>query len=163
MLWKRRFRCSVECRLGTCGPGPSHVGTPRSLCGTYRDNPTFSISLAFLSPSSPIMARTGAFKVIHQSWMRNSIASGSYGVVAKETIRRCVVPTSFHIFRPYLAIGWAYKTVADRDALVVDILRRNGAVLFVKTQNPQTLLVRNARSSRSSQNLIKISVIGNEQ
>jgi amidase len=38
--------------------------------------------------------------------------------------------------------AWAYKTVADHDALVVDILRKAGAILFVKTQNPQTLLVR---------------------
>jgi len=36
--------------------------------------------------------------------------------------------------------GWAYKTQADKDAVVVDILRKAGAVLFVKTQNPQTLL-----------------------
>jgi amidase len=37
-------------------------------------------------------------------------------------------------------IGWAYESHADKDAVVVDILRRAGAVLFVKTQNPQTLL-----------------------
>ncbi|KAH7101381.1 amidase [Auriculariales sp. MPI-PUGE-AT-0066] len=37
-------------------------------------------------------------------------------------------------------MAWAYKTVAEQDALVVDILRRAGAVLFVKTANPQTLL-----------------------
>ncbi|EGO31021.1 hypothetical protein SERLADRAFT_359135 [Serpula lacrymans var. lacrymans S7.9] len=37
-------------------------------------------------------------------------------------------------------IGWAYKTVADSDAVVVDILRKAGAILYVKTQNPQTLL-----------------------
>jgi Asp-tRNA(Asn)/Glu-tRNA(Gln) amidotransferase A subunit family amidase len=37
--------------------------------------------------------------------------------------------------------GWAYKTVADSDALVVKILRNAGAILYVKTQNPQTLLV----------------------
>jgi len=36
--------------------------------------------------------------------------------------------------------AWAFKTVADSDALVVEILRNAGAVLFVKTQNPQTLL-----------------------
>lgn len=38
-------------------------------------------------------------------------------------------------------VAWAGKTVADRDAVVVDILRKSGAVLFVKTANPQTLLV----------------------
>ncbi|KAF8323776.1 amidase [Clavulina sp. PMI_390] len=37
-------------------------------------------------------------------------------------------------------ISWAGKTVADRDAVVVDILRKAGAVLYVKTANPQTLL-----------------------
>ncbi|KAG1754892.1 amidase signature domain-containing protein [Suillus paluster] len=37
-------------------------------------------------------------------------------------------------------LGWAYKTVADSDGLVVEILRNAGAILYVKTQNPQTLL-----------------------
>ncbi|KAG9014094.1 hypothetical protein FRB90_005577 [Tulasnella sp. 427] len=37
-------------------------------------------------------------------------------------------------------ITWANETVADRDAVVVDILRKAGAVLYVKTANPQTLL-----------------------
>jgi amidase len=37
-------------------------------------------------------------------------------------------------------VAWAYNSIADRDALAVDILRKAGAVLFVKTQNPQTLL-----------------------
>jgi len=37
-------------------------------------------------------------------------------------------------------ICWAYKEYADKDAVVVDILRKAGAVLFVKTQNPQSLL-----------------------
>lgn len=37
-------------------------------------------------------------------------------------------------------LGWAYKTVADSDALVVEILRNAGAILYVKTQTPQTLL-----------------------
>jgi hypothetical protein len=41
----------------------------------------------------------------------------------------------------YLYQGWAYKTVADSDALVVEILRNAGAILYVKTQTPQTLLV----------------------
>jgi len=36
--------------------------------------------------------------------------------------------------------AWAYKTIADTDAVVVDILRKAGAILYVKTQNPQTLL-----------------------
>ena len=31
--------------------------------------------------------------------------------------------------------------MADSDALVVKILRKAGAILYVKTQNPQTLLV----------------------
>ncbi|KAH7886093.1 amidase signature domain-containing protein [Phlebopus sp. FC_14] len=36
--------------------------------------------------------------------------------------------------------AWAYNKVAEADALVVDILRKAGAVIYVKTQNPQTLL-----------------------
>ncbi|KAG8219530.1 amidase signature domain-containing protein [Butyriboletus roseoflavus] len=36
--------------------------------------------------------------------------------------------------------AWAYRTVADDDALVVNILRKSGAIIYVKTQNPQTLL-----------------------
>lgn len=38
-------------------------------------------------------------------------------------------------------VAWAGKTLADRDAVVVDILQKSGAVLYVKTANPQTLLV----------------------
>ncbi len=38
-------------------------------------------------------------------------------------------------------IAWAYKTYATKDAVAVDLLRRAGAVLYVKTANPQTLLV----------------------
>ena len=38
-------------------------------------------------------------------------------------------------------IAWAYKTYAIKDAVAVDLLRRAGAVLYVKTANPQTLLV----------------------
>jgi amidase len=38
--------------------------------------------------------------------------------------------------------GWAFKTYADIDAVVVDVLRKAGAILYVKTANPQTLLVR---------------------
>jgi len=38
--------------------------------------------------------------------------------------------------------SWAFKTVADRDAAVVKILRQAGAIIYVKTANPQTLLVR---------------------
>ncbi|KAI0785340.1 amidase [Irpex lacteus] len=37
-------------------------------------------------------------------------------------------------------IAWAYKTYATKDAVAVDLLRRAGAVLYVKTANPQTLL-----------------------
>ncbi|KZV92929.1 amidase signature enzyme [Exidia glandulosa HHB12029] len=36
--------------------------------------------------------------------------------------------------------GWAYNTVAEKDATVVRILREAGAVFYVKTANPQTLL-----------------------
>lgn len=38
--------------------------------------------------------------------------------------------------------GWAGKTVADSDAMVVTVLRQAGAILYLKTANPQTLLVR---------------------
>ena len=38
-------------------------------------------------------------------------------------------------------IAWAGCTVAEKDAVVVDILRKAGAVIYVKTANPQTLLV----------------------
>lgn len=38
-------------------------------------------------------------------------------------------------------IAWAFNTVATKDAMVIDILRKAGAVLYVKTANPQTLLV----------------------
>ncbi|CAE6428138.1 unnamed protein product [Rhizoctonia solani] len=37
-------------------------------------------------------------------------------------------------------IAWAGQTVADRDACVVQILRAAGAVVYVKTANPQSLL-----------------------
>ena len=37
--------------------------------------------------------------------------------------------------------SWAYKSYADHDAAVVRILREAGAVIYVKTANPQTLLV----------------------
>lgn len=36
--------------------------------------------------------------------------------------------------------SWAYKSYADHDAAVVRILREAGAVIYVKTANPQTLL-----------------------
>ncbi|KAG8780767.1 hypothetical protein FRC15_009276 [Serendipita sp. 397] len=36
--------------------------------------------------------------------------------------------------------SWAYKTYADRDAAAVKILRDAGALIYVKTANPQTLL-----------------------
>lgn len=39
-------------------------------------------------------------------------------------------------------VAWCYKKVAEKDAVAVDILRKSGAVLYVKTNNPQTLLVR---------------------
>lgn len=38
-------------------------------------------------------------------------------------------------------IAWAYNTVADKDAVVVEILRNAGAIIYVKTANPQTLMV----------------------
>ena len=44
-------------------------------------------------------------------------------------------------------IAWAYRTKASKDAVVVSLLRRAGAVFYVKTANPQTLLV-SARSAR---------------
>ncbi|KAI0931510.1 hypothetical protein AcW1_001101 [Taiwanofungus camphoratus] len=37
-------------------------------------------------------------------------------------------------------IAWAYKKIAANDAVAVDILRKAGAVIYVKTANPQTLL-----------------------
>lgn len=40
--------------------------------------------------------------------------------------------------------AWAFRTVASKDAVVVDVLRKAGAVIYVKTANPQTLLVRRA-------------------
>ncbi|KAI0639939.1 general amidase GmdA [Trametes polyzona] len=36
--------------------------------------------------------------------------------------------------------AWAFRTVAEKDAVVVDVLRKAGAVIYVKTANPQTLL-----------------------
>lgn len=38
-------------------------------------------------------------------------------------------------------VSWVGRTIAEKDAVVVDILRRAGAVIYVKTANPQTLLV----------------------
>ncbi len=38
-------------------------------------------------------------------------------------------------------VAWAGRTIAEKDALVVKILREAGAVIYVKTANPQTLLV----------------------
>jgi len=37
-------------------------------------------------------------------------------------------------------ISWCYRTVADKDAVAVNILKQAGAVIYVKTNNPQTLL-----------------------
>lgn len=39
-------------------------------------------------------------------------------------------------------ISWCYKNVAEEDAVAVSILKKAGAVLYVKSNNPQTLLVR---------------------
>ena len=45
-------------------------------------------------------------------------------------------------------IAWAFRTVAEKDAVAVDILRKAGAVIYVKTANPQTLLVCRAATHR---------------
>lgn len=46
-------------------------------------------------------------------------------------------------------ISWCYRTVAEKDAVAVNILKQAGAVIYVKTNNPQTLLVSNyTRASR---------------
>jgi amidase len=39
-------------------------------------------------------------------------------------------------------VAWANKTIAQKDAVVVALFRRAGAILYVKTANPQSLLVR---------------------
>lgn len=39
-------------------------------------------------------------------------------------------------------VAWCFKTVALNDAVAVEMLRRAGAILYTKTNNPQTLLVR---------------------
>ncbi|KAJ2970009.1 hypothetical protein NUW54_g12832 [Trametes sanguinea] len=44
-------------------------------------------------------------------------------------------------------VSWAFRTVAEKDAVAVDILRKAGAVIYVKTANPQTLLVRDRRAA----------------
>lgn len=49
-------------------------------------------------------------------------------------------------------VAWAYKSVAKKDAVAVDILRKAGAVLYVKTNNPQTLLVSMLRSNEALRN-----------
>ncbi|KAI0363623.1 amidase [Pilatotrama ljubarskyi] len=36
--------------------------------------------------------------------------------------------------------AWAFRKVAEKDAVAVDVLRTAGAVIYVKTANPQTLL-----------------------
>lgn len=38
-------------------------------------------------------------------------------------------------------IRWCFDSVAEEDAVAVNILRNAGALLYVKTNNPQTLLV----------------------
>lgn len=52
--------------------------------------------------------------------------------------------------------AWAYKSVATQDAVAVDILRKAGAVLYVKTSNPQTLLVGLQSSSIVSHELTEL-------
>jgi amidase len=37
--------------------------------------------------------------------------------------------------------GWAFDSRANRDAVMVAVLRQAGAILYLKTANPQTLLV----------------------
>lgn len=49
-------------------------------------------------------------------------------------------------------ISWCYKTVAEDDAVAVSILKKAGAILYVKSNNPQTLLVRAALSSERDRN-----------
>ena len=44
-------------------------------------------------------------------------------------------------------VAWCYNTEASEDAVAVNIFRQAGAVLYVKTNNPQTLLVRLAVST----------------
>jgi hypothetical protein len=63
-------------------------------------------------------------------------------------VRVFTVNQCFELTRSPNSSGWANQTYADKDAVVVDILRKAGAVLFVKTQNPQTLLVRNVYAPR---------------
>jgi len=59
--------------------------------------------------------------------------------------------------------SWAFKTVADRDAAVVNILRQAGAIIYVKTANPQTLLVRSYHLFRfEQQSLITSTVLRNK-
>jgi hypothetical protein len=38
-------------------------------------------------------------------------------------------------------ISWANRTIAAADALIVRNLREAGAIIYVKTANPQSLLV----------------------
>lgn len=65
--------------------------------------------------------------------------------------------------------AWAGGTVAEKDATAVDILRRAGAVIYVKTANPQTLLVRSLqcelmpRISTSLTSYRSVPVAGNSQ
>ena len=42
--------------------------------------------------------------------------------------------------RPTGYISWAFKRIADKDAVAVHILREAGAIFYAKTANPQTLL-----------------------
>jgi amidase len=48
-------------------------------------------------------------------------------------------------------IGWVSKTVSEHDAVVVEALRKAGAILYVKTANPQTMMVsRNLQANSPS-------------
>lgn len=46
-------------------------------------------------------------------------------------------------------VAWCYKKIADEDAVVVSILRQAGAIVYVKTNNPQTLMVRESSNINS--------------
>ena len=58
-------------------------------------------------------------------------------------------------------IAWCYKKIAPNDAVAVAILRQAGALLYVKTNNPQTLLVRTKSCPESSTFLLSSLVARN--
>lgn len=60
-------------------------------------------------------------------------------------------------------ISWAGKTVANGDATAVHLLKKAGAVLYTKTANPQTLLVRHLIASLKSMTKFICIVPRNEQ